>query len=61
MITSREEKLIKFIQRWHSRHYECEDNFYGCPKSEGYFGPDRPDICICGKDEADKLLKEIKQ
>ena len=60
-MTALEEKLATFIRKWHSRHYACEDNFYGCPKSEGYFGSDKYGKCDCGKDEADELLiKEIR-
>jgi hypothetical protein len=51
-------KLREFIKSHFTHHYECDDNFYGCPKSEGYFGPDSRDKCYCGKDDADVLLEE---
>ena len=57
-MTALEEKLATFIRKWHSRHYACEDNFYGCPKSEGYFGIPSSECC-CGKDKADELLRKF--
>jgi hypothetical protein len=57
-MTPTEEELVNFIRAYFRNHYECEDNFYGCPKSEGYFGIPSSK-CYCGKDKADELLRKF--
>lgn len=39
-------------------HYECEDNFYGCPESEGYFGTGTG--CTCGLEERQAAIARVK-
>lgn len=47
-------KTLEALERGAAEHYECEDGWYSCPKSESYFGSysdtpisDRP--CSCGQ------------
>ena len=50
-----------------TRHSECEDAWYSCPKSEDGCANDNfsPDECTCGLDyrneKASKVLSEYKQ
>ena len=58
-------RVIEFVKA-KSRHRYCEDGFYSCPKSDGYFGyqdwkpvEERP--CDCGAAAAIQLLKDLEQ
>lgn len=47
-------------------HYECEDCWYSCPKSESYCHHESGETeCNCGMDktnsEIDALLKELEE
>lgn len=53
--------LIEFLKTRFAHHYDCEDGCYSCPKSDGYFGPDKHEECSCGKDEADRLIREYEE
>lgn len=42
-------------------HYECEDGFYACPKSESYYSvSDTPKTeCDCGADEHNAEVEKV--
>jgi hypothetical protein len=37
-------------------HYECEDNWYSCPKHPDYCGEDDRDVCTCGTDRQNAII-----
>ena len=55
-------ELEEFVRKTFSEHYESDDCWYSCPKSESYCNEQYEDDprdqrpCDCGKDAADKLL-----
>ena len=49
--------FLRDILAW--KHEECEDGYYSCSKSPGYFGPDRDRGCTCGKDERDEHIANL--
>jgi len=57
--------LSKLKEMAHREHYECEDGFYACPKSESYYSvSETPKTeCDCGADEhnaeVEKVFEEI--
>ena len=44
------------LLRRHSRHHECDDSFYSCPKHPEYIGNDDRTHCDCGADEVREFL-----
>ena len=51
------EKLRAVLENLRKKkHYECEDCWYSCPKSEDYCGEDRRDICTCGMDRINTII-----
>lgn len=57
------EKALRGLKR--ERHYECEDSWYSCPKSEEGCADDRETGCTCGTDHwnerIDAALAEVGQ
>lgn len=55
-------ELEAFIKRKFSKHFECDDTFYSCPRTEDYIGfleslpiDERP--CLCGYEDACHILR----
>lgn len=55
------EEIIALIESLKLSHYECEDRWYSCPKSEeGTFNEFyNEDECNCGADEHNKTVDEV--
>jgi hypothetical protein len=51
-----EKAVADFIRSNFAKHYECDDCWYSCPKSEGCCNDEKPTRCTCGKDRADAAL-----
>jgi len=57
--------LLLRLESLKVKHFECEDSWYSCPKSEGGNSNDclRDDYCNCGADlhnkKIDDLIEEI--
>jgi len=53
------ERLLTILQKLKTKHYECEDCWYSCPKSEeGCCNEYAEDICTCGADRQNALVDE---
>lgn len=49
--------LVGGLDRLRRQHYECEDCWYSCPKSEdGCCDENRGDDCTCGADTHNALI-----
>lgn len=58
------EKIIKLLIKLKIDHYECDDEYYNCPKSpEGSFDENK-EGCTCGADthnaRVDEAIQEVK-
>jgi len=42
-------------------HYECEDPWYSCPKSENGCADDRQKGCTCGADEMIEVFAKLDE
>jgi hypothetical protein len=61
-------RLIEALKKYGKQsHYNCEDTWYGCPKSEEGCANDayKPDECNCGADDhnakVEALLSELER
>lgn len=57
--------LTNTLKSLRIKHYECEDGWYSCPKSDSYFGKDYEDYpieerpCLCGADEQNQKIDTV--
>lgn len=50
----------RFDEKFPIEHYECEDGWYSCPKSdEGCFNDGVSDECNCGAEKRSMKLKQF--
>lgn len=53
------ERLLTILQKLKTKHYECDDCYYSCPKcEEGCCNEYAEDECNCGADEQNALVDE---
>lgn len=53
------ERLLTILQKLKTKHYECDDCYYSCPKcEEGCCNEFVGDECTCGADEQNALVDE---
>jgi hypothetical protein len=54
------DKALQLLSKLYEKHYECEDCWYSCPKSdEGCCNEYAEDGCTCGADKHNALIDEI--
>ena len=52
--------LVDFLKP-RTKHYECEDCWYSCPKTEDYCGERTLGYCNCGADEMAKQIARAEE
>ena len=52
--------IVEELESLRRDHYECEDPWFSCPKSnEGCSDPSRGDVCTCGAEDHNAKLDAI--
>lgn len=51
--------LREKLEQLRQSHYECEDCWYSCPKSDACCNDEAASVCNCGADQHNALVDEI--
>lgn len=53
------DEIRTMVESLRSGHYDCEDCWYSCPKSDHCCDDTAGDECNCGADDQNKIIDEI--